>query len=109
MRHLLAAIALALPGIAAAHPLLVFASVEGEEVVVEARFANGQPVRAGAMRVTDADGAPVLQLAISSSPIRFPLADAEGLMIEVDAGGGHENYWILTPGDIAAGRAGADE
>jgi nickel transport protein len=106
---LAAGLALGLPSLAAAHPLLVFASVDGEEVLVEARFASGQPVQAGAVRVTDAGGAEVLRLPIApGTPIRFPLGDAEdGLMIEVDAGGGHENYWILTPDDIAAGRAAA--
>ena len=38
--------------------------------------------------------------------VRFPLdagAATEGMTIEVITGEGHEDYWILTPEDIARG------
>ncbi len=92
-----------------AHSLVVFATVEGEEILVEARFSNGTPVQAGEVRVLDAENQEIRRLPIvPGTPIRFPLGGGEaGLRIEVSAGDGHENYWILTPLDIANGRSAA--
>ncbi|CAN5780264.1 hypothetical protein BH23PSE1_BH23PSE1_03520 [soil metagenome] len=102
--------ALAWPGMVEAHALLVFAAVEGETVVVEAKFSNGRPVREGVVRVLDADGAELRRIVIEpGTAISFPLdpeAASGGLVIEVDAGEGHDNYWILTPEDIASAQAG---
>lgn len=102
---LLAGLAVAAP--AAAHRLNVFARVAGEEVVVEAKFSNGNPVKGGDVAVYD--GAEALLLTVKTDDLgiaRFPLqGEATGLRIEMDAGDGHEDYWILTPADIAAQRA----
>jgi len=108
MRLLLAALAVAVTAAAAfAHQLTVFAFVENGEVVVETRFSNGNAPQLGEVRVLDAENTPLLTLPLAGDgTARFPLDPAHaatGLMIEVSTGSGHENYWILTPEDIARG------
>lgn len=110
LRWLIAGVlALGAPLPATAHGLVVFATVEDDEVLVDAKFANGQAVLDGEVRVLDAAGQEVRRFAITpDAPIRFPLGEAvDGLQIEVTSGD-HENYWILTPADIAAGGEGAE-
>lgn len=93
-------------GAAAAHDLRVFAWVDGDEVVVESRFADGAPPRTAVARVRDADGALILETPLGPDGIgRFALgAHRDGLRIEVRTDGNHEDYWLLTPQDIAKGR-----
>lgn len=102
MRALLIA-ALLMAGPALAHRLNVFAWVEGEEVVVEAKFSSGARPKVAEVRVFDAEDRLIRTMGIDANgAARFPLEGAtRGLRIEVDAGEGHEDYWILTPGDIA--------
>lgn len=106
MRLALAALAVAAStATALAHQLNVFAFVEDGEVVVESRFSNGNHPHLGEVRVLDAENTPLLTLPLTEGgTVRFPLdpAHAEtGLLIEVTTGEGHENYWVLTPEDIA--------
>ncbi|MGR3503499.1 hypothetical protein [Pseudaestuariivita sp.] len=95
---------LAAPIGAAAHQLVVFASVDCEAVTVEAKFSNGRVTQEGDVRVLDGDN--TLQTTLRLQPdgtARVPLADLDhsgGLVIEVDTGS-HDNYWIVTPEDIA--------
>lgn len=95
---------------AAAHKLVVFASVTGEIVNVETKFSTGRIPKSGEIRVFDAAEALIQTLPLDPDGVTsFPLdadAAAEGLMIEVEAGEGHENYWLLTPDDIARGQNG---
>lgn len=104
----LAIIAAAFP--AAAHKLVVFASVSGETVNVEAKFSTGRIPKSGEVRVFDAKETLIQTLPLDPDGITsFPLnpdAGAEGLLIEVEAGEGHEDYWLLTPDDIARGQNG---
>ena len=94
---------------ASAHQLRVFAFVEGETVNVEAKFSSGRIPKSGEVRVFDASEALLQTLPLDPDGVTsFPLpADAaDGLMIEVEAGDGHEDYWLLTPEDIAKGESG---
>lgn len=86
-----------------AHRLNVFAWVENGEVVVEAKFASGARPKVGMVRVYDGADALIRTMGVDENgSARFPLEGAgQGLRIEVDAGDGHEDYWILTPDDIA--------
>lgn len=88
---------------ASAHQLMVFAAVDGQEVVVETKFSNGKVPKAGTVTVYDGKDKIVGTHALSpDGTARFPLKHAEsGLRIEVTTGEGHDNYWILTPDDIA--------
>jgi nickel transport protein len=93
-----------------AHGLNVFAFVEGDTVVVESRFSNGNAPRVGEVRVLDSENRLVMTLPLAEDgTARFPFDPSHadtGLLIEVETGEGHENYWILTPEDIARGSGG---
>jgi nickel transport protein len=107
-RAMLIALALSFAASGAqAHGLNVFAFVENGEVVVEARYSSGRVPTEGTVRVYDGADMLVGTMALSEDgTLRFPLTDAaqqSGLRIEVDTGSGHEDYWLLTPADIAAG------
>jgi len=111
MRGLLAVLALvASAAIAAAHQLTVFASVAEGQVLVETRFSNGNRPQLGDVRVLDSENQQVLTLELGEDgTVQFPLDPAHadtGLLIEVTTSGGHSNYWILTPEDIARGAGG---
>ena len=111
MKTLIAAVlSLALTAPALAHRLNVFASVEGEEVVVEAKFSTGRIPVAGAVRVSDGADEELATYELQpDGTARFPLdreAAGEGLGITVTTSGNHEGYWILTPDDIARGTEG---
>lgn len=95
---------------AAAHQLRVFAAVEGGEVVVEARFSDGGRPVAGTVRVLGEGDALLATAPLEEDgTARLPLAGldhAGGLTVEVETGAGHEDYWVLTPADIARGLGG---
>ena len=108
MRLPLLLAALLLSTTALAHDLRVFAYVEGNTVNVEARFSSGRLPVQGEVRVFDADETLTATYAIDPDGITsFPLDEAarnSGLMIEVQVGEGHSDYWLLTPDDIAKGQ-----
>lgn len=89
---------------AAAHQLTVFASVDCETVLIEAKFSNGNAVQLGDVRVLDGENTLLLTLPIEEDgTLSVPLDSVDhsgGLVIEVDTGS-HDNYWIVTPDDIA--------
>lgn len=94
------------PAMAWAHGLNVFASVSSGEVIVETKFTSGRTPVSGAVQVFDAENVLLLETELGEDgTVRFPLTEAAagGLTIEVQAGGHHEGYWVLTPADIAAG------
>ncbi len=89
---------------AAAHQLVVFASVDCEAVTVEAKFSNGRIAQQGDVRILDGESALLTTLELGSEGTAVVPSDSVdhsgGLVIEVDTGS-HDNYWILTPEDIA--------
>ena len=95
---------------ALAHGLTVFAYVEDGQVLVESRFSNGNPPQVGEVRVLDSENQPILLMDLRpDGTATFPLDPAHsetGLLVEVSTGDGHDNYWILTPDDIARGSGG---
>ncbi len=100
----LATLLAAAPIAAAAHKLVVFASVDCEAVLVEAKFSNGKVARQGEVRVLDGENALLTTLELGEDgTVQVPLNSvdhSDGLVIEVDTGS-HDNYWIVTPEDIA--------
>lgn len=101
---LVSAFALAVPMAAAAHQLVVFASVDCEAVTVEAKFSNGKVAREGDVRVLNGENEMLSTRQLGSDGMAEIALDAvdhsTGLVIEVDTGS-HDNYWIITPEDIA--------
>lgn len=100
----LATIAAVAPIGAAAHQMIVFASVDCENVMVEAKFSNGNAVQQADVRILDGDNTLLMSLPINEDgTANIPLSSVDhsgGLVIEVDTGS-HDNYWIVTPEDIA--------
>ena len=100
----LSALVAAVPAIASAHQLVVFASVDCAAVLVEAKFSNGRVVQQGDVRVLDGENALLTTLELEENgTARVPLDSLDhssGLLIEVNTGS-HDNYWIVTPEDIA--------
>lgn len=90
-----------------AHRLNVFAWVDGETVVVEGKFSNGNHPKTGTILVFDGQDQLLRTLELKADgTARFPLEGAEqGLRIQLSTGAGHEDYWILTPQDIEMQRA----
>ena len=88
----------------AAHQLVVFASVDCEVVMVEVKFSSGRVVQQGDVRVLDGQNGLLTTLQLGSDGmVRVPLDSvdhSQGLVIEVETNG-HDNYWIVTPEDIA--------
>jgi nickel transport protein len=108
MRRFLSVIAVvAFATTAQAHQLNVFAFVQDGTVVVETKFSSGKIPVSGEVRVLNAKSELVLTLPLGADgTVRFPLdpgAADGGMTIEVMTGEGHDDYWILTPQDIANG------
>lgn len=104
MSRAVLALAMLLPVAAAAHQLNVFASVDCEAVTVEAKFSNGRYASEGEVRLRGADDTLLTTLDLGADgTLRVPLDSVDhsgGLVIEVDTGS-HDDYWIVTPDDIA--------
>lgn len=100
----LAGLVIAAPVRAVAHQLVVFASVDCETVTVEAKFSNGRVTQQGDVRVRDGENNLLKSLQLESDGTALVPLDSvdhsSGLLIEVDTGS-HNNYWIVTPEDIA--------
>ncbi len=94
----------AAPTLLSAHNLVVFASVDCQAVTVEAKFSNGKVAQKGDVRVLDGQNVLLKTMQLGNDgTVRVPLDSVDhtlGLVIEVDTGG-HDNYWIVTPEDIA--------
>ena len=93
---------------ALAHDLRVFARVDGETVLVEAKFSNGRAPLLGEIALSDAEGEPIGTVPLDSGgETAFALPDGiseTGMRIDVRVSEGHSEYWLLTPGDIARGK-----
>lgn len=100
----LASLAAFAPMGAHAHQMVVFASVDCEAVTVEAKFSNGKAVQLADVRILDGANTLLKTLPITEDgTLSVPLDSvdhANGLVVEVDTGS-HDNYWIVTPEDIA--------
>ena len=97
----LAVLAFALP--AQAHKLILFAFVEGDEIVVETKFSSGKLPASGEIEVLDADGASLVTLPLEADgETRFAIPENHrgGVQINVATGEGHEDYWVLTAQDL---------
>lgn len=100
------ALAVGCPRSADAHQLSVFAKAQDDAVMITANFANGSEVKSGILRIFGADDSLLLQQDIEGIwPVVFSVGPhRDGLRIEVDAGNGHNSYWILTPVDLSQGK-----
>lgn len=99
-----AALTLGAASSARAHQLNVFASTDCDVVLIEAKFSTGRVPVMGEVRVLDGENTLLLTRDLGEDgKLTVPLAEVDattGLLIEVEAGD-HDDYWILTPEDIA--------
>ncbi len=99
-----AAALLGLGSDAHAHQLNVFASTDCETVLVEAKFSTGRRPVSGEVRISDGENQLLATGTLTENgTLRIPwaeLASTSGLLIEVQSGA-HDDYWIMTPEDIA--------
>lgn len=72
--------------------------------MIEAKFSNGNAVQQADVRILDGQNTLLTTLPIHvDGTLTVPLDSLDhsgGIVIEVDTGS-HENYWIVTPDDIA--------
>ena len=104
IRALALSVALSVAPLAAsAHQLVVFASTDCEAVLVEAKFANGKPVMRGEVEIRGGENELLTTAEVTEGTAQVPLAELDysgGLLGLIDTDG-HDDYWILTPEDIA--------
>ncbi|MEM9228071.1 MAG: hypothetical protein AAGB10_00540 [Pseudomonadota bacterium] len=88
---------------ALAHQLVVYAYADAGEVVVEARFSNGNPAKQGEIRLLNAEALVLVKAPLEDDgETRLAVPDGAdgGLTVEVETDAGHSDYWILTPSDL---------
>ncbi len=92
---------------ALAHRLIIFAYVDRRDVVVEAKFSNDKAAIAGEVRVETEAGEILASVPLGEGgQTRIPTDPrfAGGVVVRVETEGGHSDFWILTPTDIAGGK-----
>lgn len=105
MRALALSLALLMATPALAHKLVIYAYADAGELVVEAKFSNGNTAKLGEIRVLDAASTLLTTVPLDDDgETRLPLPEggAAGVTIEVETDAGHQDYWILTPADLGA-------
>lgn len=85
---------------AEAHRVTVFAWTEGDRIHTESKFANGKPVSGGKIVVLDGTGQELLTgTTDQEGGFTFVPPKPPPLKIELLAGMGHKNHWIVEPED----------
>ncbi|MCX7822875.1 MAG: hypothetical protein N2260_05475 [Syntrophobacterales bacterium] len=84
------------------HKIQIFAYVNGGKIFVESYFADGSPVRGGAVEAYSKDGSKVMEGKTDDKGMfSFPIPkDPLGLKIVVDAGMGHRAEYTLKKEDL---------
>ena len=79
-----------------AHKVNIFAYVDGQTVFAESYYPDGRPVVAGKVQVLDTEQQLLLQGVTDAEGLfQFALPAASELVLEVDAGMGHRNSYLL--------------
>ncbi|HEY5673736.1 MAG TPA: carboxypeptidase regulatory-like domain-containing protein [Malonomonas sp.] len=79
-----------------AHKVNIFAYVEGGVVYSESYFPDGRPVVEGKVRVIDSHEQLLLEGQTDPAGLfQFEAPDRGDLMLEIDAGMGHKNKFLL--------------
>lgn len=104
-----------LPAAALAHRVNIFAWTEGDQIVVECAFNGSSKVNGGRIAVYDAtDGKELLQgLTDAQGQFRFAVpgearAAGHGLRIQINAGEGHRNEWLMEAAEFNAAPTAAE-
>ncbi len=102
---LAAGIFLAVTGPAAAHPFNVFATSDCVTITVQASINDGQRPTEGAVTLLNGEDVIIAtgSLVGDTGMVEMPLDGLDltgGVRAEV-VSGGHSDYWVLTPEDLA--------
>lgn len=98
------------PRPAQAHRVTVFAWAEGDTVHTESKFSGGKPVHGGKITVYDEQDHVVLTgVTDEKGAFSFPTPPASALKIEMEAGLGHKNHWVMASGEFSPDGAAAEE
>ncbi len=86
---------------AMAHKVTVFAWVEGDQVFTESKLSGGKRVAAGDITVYDASNNVLLKGKTNDQgEFSFKLPQKPPLIIELNAGMGHQAKWTIQPDDV---------
>ena len=91
------------PGLAHAHGMKVVASTDCERLLVKATFSNGKAVPEAQVEVRGGENQLLATLPLVHGTSEARLDDLDhsgGLLVLIDTDG-HDDFWILTPDDIA--------
>ncbi len=92
---------LAIPATCWAHRVNIFAYVEGKDVYTESYFADGSKVINGTVTAQDDKGQTIARgKTDTNGQFTFPLPAVEALTIEIDAGLGHKNTYLLKKSEM---------
>jgi nickel transport protein len=97
---------LIVPPHAHAHRVTVFAWTEGDTVHTESKFSGGKLVTGGKITVYD-DQEKIILSGITDEKglFSFPAPQNTALRIELEAGTGHKNHWIMGIADLGTDTA----
>lgn len=86
-----------------AHKVTVFAWAEGDQVFTESKLSGGKHVSGGEITVYDASGNILLKgKTDDQGEFAFTLPQPPPLIVELNAGMGHQARWTLRPEDMDA-------
>ena len=84
------------PAAVLAHKVNIFAYVEGGTVYSESYFPDGRPVDTGKVRVFDSEQKLLLEGQTDKAGLfQFPIPKVDDISLEIDAGMGHKNHFLL--------------
>jgi nickel transport protein len=84
------------PAAVLAHKVNIFAYVEGNTIYSESYFPDGRPVDSGIVRVYDSAARLLLEAKTDKDGLlQFEIPKVDDLELEIDAGMGHKNRFVL--------------
>ncbi len=110
-RILIAATALtawlaAVPPVAQAHKVSVFAYVDGDTVYTLSKFSGGKKVNKGLIAVFDPESKKLLDgLTDNQGEFAFKIPQQTALRVELVAGAGHKGHWLVPLEEIVGAPA----
>ncbi len=86
----------AIPAIAQAHKVSIFAWVEGDTVYTLSKFSGSKKVKKGSITVFDPEGKKLLDgLTDDQGEFAFKIPQKSALRVELVAGAGHKGHWLV--------------
>ncbi len=91
-----------------AHRVSIFAWVDGNTVHTESKFSGSKMVKGGAIKVFDMENNLLLEGTTDDNGVfSFEIPERVPLRIELQAGAGHGNEWLISADEIGASEPGS--